>query len=425
MTLIVCLGIFFVMLLVGLPVLLCLGFSCTVWLLVAGNGAAYLMAQKVFVSIDSFSIMAIPFFMMAGEIMEHTGITKSLVKLASSIIGWVRGGIAMTVELAGMLLAGLSGSANADTAALGVLCFPSLKEAGYDEGMACSIVCSAGGLGPIIPPSLIMIIYASVAGLNVGTLFMAGILPGVLLGVGYMVICYFYAQIHNLPRTPFGGFRNIWNCFIGSFGALLMPVIIIFGIVSGIFTVTEAGMAAVLYGMLYGLLTKKLDLKSLVRCVKNGAVTSVNPILLLAFSNIFAYMLAREGVVSAIGKFCVAHISSGIGLMLFLTLITVIGGCFMDGAAIVLILTPIMMPVVKTMGVDPIQFSMVFMLAIMVGGMTPPVGAQLFIVSATSKTPITKIAKPIMAFIAMEVLMCVLVTFIPGIATWIPSILRS
>ena len=151
----------------------------------------------------------------------------------------------------------------------------------------------------------------------------------------------------------------------------------------------------------------------------------MNPILLLAFSNIFAYMLAREGVVSAIGKFCVAHISSGIGLMLFLTLITVIGGCFMDGAAIVLILTPIMMPVVKTMGVDPIQFSMVFMLAIMVGGMTPPVGAQLFIVSATSKTPITKIAKPIMAFIAMEVLMCVLVTFIPGIATWIPSILRS
>lgn len=425
MILTVCLGLFFVTLLAGLPVLLCLGVSSAVWLLMAGNGSLYLMAQKVFVSIDSFSIMAIPFFMMAGEIMEHTGITRSLVKLANSIIGWVRGGIAMTVELAGMLLAGLSGSANADTAALGVLCFPSLREAGYDDGMACSIVCSAGGLGPIIPPSIIMIIYASIAGLNVGTLFMAGLLPGVLLGVGYMLICYIYARIHDLPRTPFEGFRNIWNCFIGSFGALLMPVIIIVGIVSGIFTVTEAGMAAVLYGMIYGLITGKLDLKSLVRCVKNGAITAVNPILLLAFSNIFAYMLAREGVVSAIGRFCVANISTGVGLMLFLTVITVIGGCFMDGAAIVLILTPIMMPVVRTMGVDPIQFSMLFMLAIMVGGMTPPVGAQLFIVSATSNTPVTRIAKPILAFIAMEVLMCVLVTFIPGIATWIPTILRS
>jgi C4-dicarboxylate transporter DctM subunit len=382
-----------------------------------------IFAQKMFNSCDSFAMMAIPFFMLAGGIMEKTNITQSLLDLANAIVGWIHGGIAHTVELAGILLAGLSGSSNADTSALGVLCLDPLRKSGYSDEWANSIVVSAGSIGPIIPPSITMIIFANAVGLNVGQLFMTGVLPGIIIGVGYMGICYVYAKKHNIKREKFKGFKHLGCVFAKAIWALLMPLIIIGGILSGIFTATESGVIAVVYGIIYGFIIRKLTLKDLIECIKNASIASVGPVSLVAISSVFSYMLAREGVVTLIGDFGTNYISSPFLFMLFNILVCFVAGCFIDATATMLLLGPIMLPIATAMGIPTLQFACVFVLSNIMGGMTPPVGTQLFVITAISKTPIAKLIKPMLYFISVYLFALVLITLIPGISTWIPSII--
>ncbi len=300
--------LFFVLLLASVPIFIALGIPSIIWFFQTGN-PGMIFAQKFFNSCDSFTMMAIPFFMLAGNIMEKTEITQSLLDLANAAVGWIKGGIAHTVELAGMLLAGLSGSSNADTSALAVLTLDPLKKSGYSEGWANSIVVSAGSIGPIIPPSITMIVFANAIGMSVGQLFMSGVIPGIIIGVGYMIVCYFYAKKHNIPREPFKGFVHLGKTFIKAIWALLMPIIIIGGILSGIFTATESGVIAVVYGICYGFIRNKLTVKDLKDCLIGAAKGSVGPTSLVAISAVFSYMLAREGIASAIGTFANQHIA--------------------------------------------------------------------------------------------------------------------
>lgn len=419
---VICIAIFVALLLLGTPIVIALGVPCGIWFVLSGATPWMMFAQKMFTQMDSFSMLAIPLFMLAGEIMEKTDITKSLVVFANSIVGWIRGGIAQSTELAGMLLAGISGSSNADTSALGVLLYKPLRESGYDEGFANAIIISSGSIGPIIPPSICMIVYANAAGLNIGKLFMGGVIPGVLMGVGYMFVCYFYAKKHNVPRTPFQGFKHIFKTFAQAIWALLMPLIIIGGVLSGIVTVTESGVLAVVYGAAYGFITKKLTFKQLIECVRNAGRSTVAPVTLICVSSAFSYMLARLGIITAIGQFVADNIASQVGFMLFVALICVISGCFVEGTAVMLLLTPILLPIAQSMGIDTTHFSIAFILALTTGGMSPPVGGQLFVMSAISKTPITKIAKPILLFLGVYVLVIIAVIFLPGLATWVPSV---
>lgn len=413
--------IFFVLLLLSVPIFVSLGFPSVLWFLETGN-PGMILAQKFFNSCDSFAMLAIPFFMLAGNIMEKTEITQSLLDLANAAVGWIRGGIAHTVELAGILLAGLSGSSNADTSALAVLTLEPLRKSGYKEGWADAIVVSAGSIGPIIPPSITMIVFANAIGMNVSDLFMSGVLPGILIGVGYMIVCYIYAKKHDIPREKFKGFKNLGKTFIKAIWALLMPAIIIGGILTGMFTATESGVAAVAYGIIYGFVTKKLSVKDLKECLVNAAQGAVGPTTLVAISSVFSYMLAREGITTVIGNFAANHISTPFLFMLFNILVCFIAGCFVDATATMLLLGPIMLPIATSMGIDPIHFSCVFVLSNIMGGMTPPVGTQLFVITAISKTPITKLMKPMACFISVYVLALVLITLCPALATLIPSI---
>lgn len=413
--------IFFVLLLMSVPIFVSLGFPSVLWFLETGSPGV-IFAQKFFNSCDSFAMLAIPFFMLAGNIMEKTEITQSLLDLANAAVGWIRGGIAHTVELAGILLAGLSGSSNADTSALAVLTLDPLRKSGYKEGWADAIVVSAGSIGPIIPPSITMIVFANAIGMNVSDLFMSGVLPGILIGVGYMIVCYIYAKKHNIPREKFKGFKNLGKTFVKAIWALLMPAIIIGGILTGMFTATESGVAAVTYGIVYGFITKKLTIKDLKECLINAAQGAVGPTTLVAISSVFSYMLAREGITTVIGDFAANHISTPIMFMLFNILVCFIAGCFVDATATMLLLGPIMLPIATSMGIDPIHFSCVFVLSNIMGGMTPPVGTQLFVITAISKTPITKLLKPMACFILVYVFALVLITVCPPIVTFIPSI---
>lgn len=419
----VCIAIFVVLLLIGAPIILCLGIPPVIWLLQNGSVPNMVMGQKMYSAVDSFSLMAIPFFMLAGQVMERTGITGAIVDFANAVIGWVRGGLACTVELAGILMAGISGSSNADASALGAICLRALKRGGYDEGMSAAIVVSASGIGPIIPPSIIMIVYATAAGLDIGQLFTAGIVPGICLGLAYMVVSIRYAKKHNIPKVPFQGFNHLFATFKKAVWALFMPVIIVGGILGGLFTATECGVIATIYGIAYGLCVKKLNLREIWDSLKEGILAAVGPISLIAISAIFSYMLAREGVTASIATFLENNISSRFGVLLFCAVVCIVAGCFVDGTATMLLLTPIFVPVVKAMGIDMMQFSVIFMIAIMSGGMTPPVGSMLFVISGIDGTPISKMIKPIIPFMLALIIILVLIMLIPGIASGLPSLI--
>ena len=421
----ICIAIFVVLLIIGAPIILCLGIPPIVWLLQNGKVPNMVMGQKMFSAVDSFSLMAIPFFMLAGQVMERTGITEAIVDFANSVIGWVRGGLACTVELAGMLMAGISGSSNADASALGAICLRALKKGGYEEGWAAAIVVSASGIGPIIPPSIIMIVYATAAGLDIGQLFTAGIVPGIVLGVAYMAVSVFYAKKRGIPKVPFQGFGHVWSTFKRAVWALLMPVIIIGGILGGLFTATECGVIATVYGIIYGFVVRKLDLKQIWESLREGILAAVGPISLIAISSIFSYMLAREGVTASIASFLENNIHTQFGVMAFCAIICIIAGCFVDGTATMLLLTPIFVPVVQAMGIDMMQFSLVFMITIMSGGMTPPVGSMLFVISSIDDTPISKMVKPVLPFMFALIVVVILIMLIPGIASWLPGLIYA
>lgn len=419
----ICIAIFAALLIIGAPIILCLGIPPIIWLLQNGRVPNMVMGQKMYTAVDSFSLMAIPFFMLAGQVMERTGITEAIVDFANAVIGWVRGGLACTVELAGMLMAGISGSSNADASALGAICLRALKKGGYEEGWAAAIVVSASGIGPIIPPSIIMIVYATAAGLDIGQLFTAGIVPGICLGIAYMIVSVRYAKKRDIPRIPFKGFKHVWETFKKAIWALLMPVIIIGGILGGLFTATECGVIATVYGVIYGLIVRKIKPVDLWKSLKEGILAAVGPISLIAISSIFSYMLAREGVTASIASFLETHISSQFGVMGFCALICIVAGCFVDGTATMLLLTPIFVPVVQAMGIDMMQFSMIFMITIMSGGMTPPVGSMLFVISSIDGTPISKMVKPIIPFMLALIAVVILIMLVPGIASWLPGLI--
>jgi C4-dicarboxylate transporter DctM subunit len=414
--------IFFGLLLLGTPIILAMGTSSMVWLLANGSTPILVIAQKMFTSTDSFALMAVPFFMLAGQIMERTGITEDIVKFAKSAVGHIRGGLAHTTIGSGILMAGISGSSNADASALGAILLRALKKGGYDEGMSCAIVAAGASIGPIIPPSIIMILYGNAAGLNIGRLFMGGVIPGLVLGIGYMAVCYVYARRRKMPVEKFAGWKNLGKSFLKAVWALLMPVIIIGGILLGIFTATEAGVSAIIYGIIYGLVRRRMGLKQLVEAVRGAAVSSAGPIGIIAISSIFSFILAREGVTTAIAGFCEANIASQFALFAFVALICIIGGCFVDGVAIMLMLTPLFLPIVQSMGYNVQQFSIIFMVAVMSGGLTPPVGSVLYVVSAIDNTPLSKIVRPISPMVLIVIVVLILMMLIPGLTNWVPSL---
>lgn len=381
------------------------------------------MSQKIFSANDSFSLLAIPFFMLAGSVMEATGITEGIVNFANSLIGHIRGGMAHTASLAGVIMAGVSGSANADASALGSLLLPTLKKAGYDEGFAVACIASAAGLGPIIPPSILMVIYAGITGYATGKLFLGGIIPGLMLGFGFCVVNYIYAKKANIPKTEFQGWKHIWDEFKVAVWALLMPVIIVGGILTGMFTATEAGVAAVLYGVAYGLITRKLNLKKLWQCLKAANLSTASPMFIILTAGILSYTINVLGVSAVIENFCVNYLSTKWAFYGFVVLILFIAGCLIDGNATMLMLVPIFLPIATTLGLNELQFAVLFIVLLCLGGITPPVGMYLFIVCGVDGTPLEKCLKHVIPFVLVNLIVVALMIAFEPLTTFLPGLL--
>jgi C4-dicarboxylate transporter DctM subunit len=414
-------GSFLILVLVGLPVAFALGLATMLVVLLNGDLPMLVVAQKALTGIDSYTLLSIPFFLLAGELMSAGGIADRLVKLSQTVIGHLRGGLGIASVAASLVFSGISGSSAADVSAIGsVVTRPMIRE-GYEPAFVASLQASAGMLGPLIPPSILMIIYATIADVSVAALFLSGIVPGLILGVALMAVTYVYAVRRNLRSDAFPGWRAIGRALVASLPALIAPLIIIVGIVTGAFTATEAGVIATLYALLVSLFVYRelrwRDLPPIL--IRSGAMTATL-MFVVAVSSSFSYVLAFYDVPQQISDFIMAiTVDKHVVLLLIIVMVLLLGTVVevIPGA---LILVPVLHPLALQVGVDPIQFALIMVIALQAGGISPPVGVLLFISCSLAGVDQTKTLFYINTFMAVIFSLLVLFAFWPDPILWLP-----
>ena len=422
MMLIILFALFLVLLFMGMPVAYAMSISAVITLLFDPSLPGLIIPQKMFTAMDSFSLMAIPFFMLAGSLMEQCGITKKLVDFARSLVGHFTGGLGHATIVTGVLMAGVSGSANADTAAIASILVPALKDEGYDDGYACAMVSGCGALGPVIPPSIMMVIYSGVTSIAIGALFMAGFLPGLLIGAGYMLVNWLYAKRTGIPRTKFVGWKQLCRDTLSAVPALIMPLIIIGGILSGIVTATESGVLACLYSVIYGLCCRTLNLEKFKDCVHGAVSATTNSMIIIAFAGLFGALVTNYNMSKVILSIMTSFTSSPNVVLIFVSVVLFIAGMFIDSNAAMLMLIPIFAPLISQYNFSPLHFAMVCILNLDMGGMSPPVGLLMYLSANITGTPLSKVVKSIWQFIAVNYTVTILAIFIPAIVTLLPKL---
>jgi tripartite ATP-independent transporter DctM subunit len=419
------LPLFLLFLMIGLPVFF--GLLAAPGLLLWLNGQERdiaLLYRNVYNGIDSFPLMAIPFFMLAGELMNRGGITTRLVEFAQAIMGHLRGGLAHVNILSSMLFAGLSGSAVADTSALGSMLIPAMEKQGYSRRFAAAITAASSVIGPIIPPSGIMIIYAYVMGESVAALFLAGIVPGIMVGVGLMLIVKLMADKYDFPVASA---RYSWpergRASLKAFFPLMTPVIILGGILGGVFTPTEAAAVAVGYAAFIGLFVlKSLHIRELPAVLMKAAMTSSVVLLLVGAAMAFKTVVSLSHAPETLAAYILSLSDNPLILLFLINILLFLVGMFLDAGPAIIILGPILGPIFVSMGVDPVHFAIIMSVNLTVGLATPPMGLVLFVASSVSGERVENIARAIVPFLLVEIFVIFLITYIPAISMTIPRI---
>ena len=426
MGLLILLGVFAVCVVIGVPVAFALAVAAVTAFFVEGLPLVVAF-QRIVSGINVFSLMAIPFFIFAGELMFHGGIAIRLVRFASAAVGKVRGGLGVVNVLSSMLFGGISGSAVADISALGSILIPVMKEKGYDDDYAVNVTVTSSIAGILVPPSHNMILFAIAAGggISISQLFLAGVVPGVLMCVCLAVAAYLIAVRRNYPVEVFPGFTALFLSFVAALPGLFTAVIIVGGVLSGIFTVTESGAFGTLYAFIVTLLVyRSLSWDAFKTAVINSVRTTSMVLILVASATAFAYMLTFYQVPSRMIDFISGVTENPIGMLLMINAMLLILGMIMDMAALILICTPIFLPVVASFGMDPVQFGVILMMNLGLGLCTPPVGACLFVGCAIGNVPIDKAVKTIWPFYLAILLALMIVTFVPSASLLLPSLIQ-
>jgi tripartite ATP-independent transporter DctM subunit len=419
------LPVFLFFLIIGLPVFF--GLLAAPGLLLYLNGQERditLLYRNVYNGIDSFPLMAIPFFMLAGELMNRGGITMRLVEFSQAFMGHLRGGLAHVNVLSSMLFAGLSGSAVADTSALGSMLIPAMEKQGYTRKFAAAITAASSVIGPIIPPSGIMIIYAYVMGESVAALFLAGVIPGAMVGIGLMLMVKFMANKYDFPvATNKYSWPERGQASIKAFFPLLTPVIILGGILGGIFTPTEAAAVAVAYALFIGLFVlRTLKISDLSGVITRAGITSSVVLLLVGAAMAFKTVVSLSHAPEQLAAFILTLTSNPLLLLFLINILLFIVGMFLDAGPAIIILGPILGPIFVGLGIDPIHFAIIMSVNLTVGLATPPMGLVLFVASAVSGERVEAIAKAILPFLAVEIVVIFLITYIPALSMTIPRL---
>ncbi|MEM8854035.1 MAG: TRAP transporter large permease [Pseudomonadota bacterium] len=419
------LPLFLFFLMVGLPVFF--GLLAAPGILLYLNGQERditLLYRNLYNGMDSFPLMAIPFFMLAGELMNRGGITLRLVEFAQALMGHLRGGLAHVNVLSSMLFAGLSGSAVADTSALGSMLIPAMEKQGYTRRFAAAITAASSVIGPIIPPSGIMIIYAYVMGESVAALFLAGIIPGIMVGGGLMIMVKLLADRYDFPVASR---RYTWGergkASLKAFFPLMTPIIILGGILAGVFTPTEAAAVAVAYALVIGLFVlRTLRFGDLPDVLTRAGLTSAVVLLLVGAAMAFKTVVSLSHAPEQLAAFILTLSENPLILLFLINILLFIVGMFLDAGPAIIVLGPILGPIFVDLGVDPIHFAIIMSVNLTVGLATPPMGLVLFVAAAVSKERVETIAKAILPFLFVEILVIFLITFIPAISMTIPTL---
>lgn len=417
---------FLIFLIAGVPIAFSMGLASAASLFVGMPNGMITIPSKIFGGVDSFSLMAVPFFILAGNLMDASGVSKRLIRFAELLVGFVQGGVAMVAVVASVIFAGISGSASADTAALGAIMIPSMTEQKYEKGFSACLIAAAGTIGPVIPPSLLMILYSSATGISVGTLFMAGILPGLLMAACLMVICYRYARKHpevSKEKTERVSFKEGIKITLEALPAIFMPVIIIGGILLGIFTATEAAAVACIYAIVIGLIMRELSLKKIWATLAESAKTASALMLIVGVATLLGWILSKEQFPVKAAGFMVSLTDSKVVITLLIIVFLLLIGCFLETIAALIILVPVLYPIGVSFGFDPVHFAMLIVVTLLIGSITPPVGILLYISSGMAKISFSESLKYVTPFILALLVATLLVAFIPQITLIIPMLL--
>jgi C4-dicarboxylate transporter DctM subunit len=367
-------------------------------------------------------MMAIPLFMLAGQLMNSSGITLRIVKLSDSLVGHIRGGLAQTNILASILFSGISGSAAADTSVMGAMLIPAMQKKGYDDDFSVVVTCTSSCIGPIIPPSILFIIYATITGISVGKLFLAGIVPGLLVGFGLMIITYIISVKRNYPRDKSATLKEMFFAFVNTIDALIMPIIIIGGVLSGVFSATESGAVAVVYAIIVGVVKKEMTWKKLINSIYEAAIMTAVTMIIIASASLFSWLLTINKFPLHISQLLLAISSSKAVITFLLVLLFLVVGLFLDGTSAILILVPILHPIAMQFGFDPIHLALFTVVTILIGGITPPVGILLFIACSIAKIEVKQTFRMLIPYFITMVIVALVLAYVPVISTFVPNL---
>lgn len=412
----------FAQILIGVPVGVALASSSAAFVIVSGQVPEMVVAHRMVNGVDSFPLLAVPFFILAGNLMNTAGITERIFGFARALVGWMPGGLGQVNVGASVIFAGMSGAAVADAGGLGAIEIKAMRDAGYEPGFAVGVTAASSTIGPIIPPSLPMVIYGVMAGASIGQLFAAGFLPGLAMAAALMAMVAWFARRRGFPRDQAFAWPALAATFRSAFLSLMTPVIIVGGILFGVFTPTEAAIAACAYALVLGLLVyRTLTWRRFLRVSFDTIETTAVVLFIVAGASIFAWILTSNRVTEQFAALVLSVSETPWVVLLLINAILIIAGCFLETVAAITILVPVLLPIVVSVGVDPVHFGVVMVLNLMIGLLTPPIGMVLYVLSRVSGVPFERCVVATAPFLVPLVAVLLLVTFWPGFVMWLPT----
>lgn len=417
------LGTLMILLVLRVPVSFSL-FISSLFYLISKDISPLVVVQRMAMGVgDSFPLMAVPFFILAGAIMNSGGITERLFSFANRVVGHITGGLGHANILASIIFSGMSGTAIADAGGLGAVELKAMKDAGYDEDFSLAVTGGSSIIGPIIPPSVPAVVFGVIAGVSIGRLFIAGVVPGLIMGLAMGILVYFQSKNKNYPKQKRATLKELWASLKESFFPLLTPVVIIGGILVGIFTPTEAAIIAVIYSLILGIAYREITLKDMPKFLRETANTTIAVMFIVAAASVFGWILASEQIPQKLSQFFITAFPNKYVALLVINIFLLIAGTFMETIAALTILTPVLMPVILNLGIDPVHFGIIMILNLMIGLLTPPVGMVLYVLSGVSSVPFEKISRAVMPYLIVLIITLLIFTYVPQLVLFLPNLI--
>ncbi|HUG57708.1 MAG TPA: TRAP transporter large permease [Candidimonas sp.] len=413
----------FVFMFMGMPVAVSLGLSSILTILVFGNDSLASLSLKMFETSEHFTLMAIPFFVLAGAFMTTGGVAKRMIRFAIATVGHLHGGLAIASVMACCLFAAVSGSSPATVVAVGSIVIAGMVRAGYPQPFAAGVICNAGTLGILIPPSIVMVVYGAATETSVGRLFMAGVVPGLMLGLLLMIAIYIVARIKNLPRQPRASAKEAFTAGRDSFWGLMLIVIILGGIYGGIFTPTEAAAVAAVYAFFVAVFVyRDIGMRQVPEVLMDASKVTVMLMFIIVNALLFAHVLTTERIPQMIAEQIIAWDMAAWQFLIVVNILLLIAGMFMEPTGIILILAPILFPIAMKLGIDPVHLGIIFVVNLEIGMVTPPIGLNLFVTAGITKMSIGQVIRAASPWLLLLLSFLVLVTYVPAISLWLPDL---